>query len=260
MCGRVEHYVAAAGHGAVASLLAFGALPPDASGALSSPGARVAVTALMAAGAVPMAGGKMSPDLDAFGCWKRVDRMVPDEWLLFGGPMRHRGILHWWGLPAAATWGLWWACTHLPLAAAVLLLVVCWPPVAGVWSHLLSDFFVGARYAGGKRPEADDPAGSWDRKSMLDADDHPRGPGIPVFPWWGHIGVGWRVGSVQEWMYVLAMIGAGVGAGWASWHGVSLHWDGRIAVGVLALAVVLGVAGRSKGRRSPGARAARVPA
>ena len=246
MCGRVEHYVAAAGHGAVASLFALGALP---AGVVPGPAVRVAVTALMAAGAVPMSGGRWSPDIDQFkDPWKKWDRRIPDELLLFGGPLKHRGISHFWGIPAALTYLLWLACGRLPLAGAVLLLVLAWPLLAGWWSHLISDFFVGARYAGGKRPEADDPAGAWDRKSMLDADDHPRGPGIPLFPWWGHVGLGWRVGSVAEWVYVLTTVAVGVAAGYGAWRGVVLPFDVRVGAGVVVVMVVLGLAGRVKGR------------
>lgn len=254
MCGRVEHYAAALGHGACASLVVFGAMP---AGALPSPVARVALTAVMAAGTVPMSGGRFSPDIDQFGSWKKWDRMIPDEVLLFGGPMRHRGITHWWGIPAAATCGLWWAYHLLPPTVAVLLLVAAWVPLAGVWSHLLSDYFVGARYAGGKRPEADDPAGAWDRKSFMDSDDHPRGPGIPVAPWWFHIGVGWRVGSGQEWLYVVACLAAGAAAVYGSWHGVALAWSWWLAGAVLGVLVAVGLARRSRGARrgSPSARA-----
>ena len=245
MCGRVEHYVAAAGHGAAASLFALGALP---AGVVPGPAVRVVVTALMAAGAVPTSGGRRSPDIDQYKEWNEVDRRIPDELLLFGGPMRHRGITHWWGIPAALTYLLWLACTHLPLAEAVLLLVLAWVPLSGWWSHLISDFFVGHRYDGGKRPEADDPAGAWDRKSMLDADDHPRGPGIPLFPWWGHVGLGWRVGSVAEWVYVLTTVAVGVAAGYGAWRGVVLPFDVRVGAGVVVVMVVLGLAGRVKGR------------
>ena len=249
MCGRVEHYVAAVGHGAVASLFAFGALP---SGALASPAARVAVTVLMAAGTVPMSGGKWSPDIDQFGSWKKIDRLIPDEILLFGGPMRHRGATHWLGFPAAMTVALIMACHRLPAAAAVLLVMLAWVPLAGVWSHLFSDFWIGARYSGGKRPDADDPSGAWDRKSMMDADDHPRGPGIPLMPWWFHVGAGWRVGSGMEWVYVLSMISLGAGALYGSWRGLTLPWSTPAAIGALVVLLLIGFAGRAKGaRRSP---------
>lgn len=243
MCGRVEHFVAAAGHGAVAGWLLTGALPVSVQASMSGP-ARAAVAVLAAAGTIPMSGGKYSPDIDQFGVWKRWDRRLPDEWLGWGGPLRHRGITHWWGLPGAATGAVWWACHRMPLPAAVLLLLVAWMPLAGVWSHLLSDYWIGARYLGGKRAEADDPTGDWRRKSMLDSDDSPRGPGIPLLPWTLHIGAGWRVGSVQEWLYVMAMVAAGAGAVWAAWRGVSVAvpWPVWAAIGAGMLAI--GFAGR----------------
>ena len=39
--------------------------------------------------------------------WKTVDRWVPDEWLGHDGPLQHRGITHWWGIPAAAAVTCW---------------------------------------------------------------------------------------------------------------------------------------------------------
>lgn len=241
MCGRVAHRVAAVGHGAVASLVAFGTLPPDAYAALSSPVARVAVTALMAAGTVPMSAGRWSPDIDQYKIWNRWDRRLPDEWLGAGGPMRHRGISHWWGIPAIPTAGLWVACHRLPLAAAVLLVALAWVPVAGFWSHLVSDFWVGARYLGGRRTEADDPREDWRRKSALDSDDAPRGPGIPLMPWWFHAGIGWRCGTGRELLYVIGTVGMGVAAVYGSWRGIAVAapWPVWTVMGIAMLAAGL---------------------
>jgi len=253
MCGRVEHRVTAVSHGAVASLFAYAALPP-----IGSPVARVAITVAVGLATAPTSGGKCSPDADQFGSWKKWDRRIPDELLLCGGPMRHRGISHWWGLPAAATWGLHEACTRLPLLLAVLLLIVAGLPLLGWWSHLWSDLWIGGQYLGGKRPEADDPAGAWDRKSTMDADDHPRGPGIPLFPWWGHVGLGWRVGSVGEWVYVLATTIVGGAAVYGAWRGVILPTWSLPAAGIAAAAVVVlgtvnsiqGLPARTRARRA----------
>jgi hypothetical protein len=73
------------------------------------------------------AGGVLSPDVDQFKLWRALDRWLPDEWLGEGGPLQHRGISHFWGLPAAAAaylyvvGGPWWA----------------WMLLAGWVSHLV---------------------------------------------------------------------------------------------------------------------------
>lgn len=113
----------------------------------------------LAAVTVVTAGGPLSPDLDQQGWWKLLDRYLPDEWLGRGGPMRHRGITHWWGVPASLA---------LVLAASPSHGMAWWVGaglVLGWGSHLLGDFAVGA-------------------KSRY------RGAGIPWAPWWGHAGLG----------------------------------------------------------------------
>ena len=108
--------------------------------------------AILTAGAFLAA---MLPDLDNRRWWRTADKYVPDEVLGYGGPLNHRGLLHWWGLPAiayAATMGLdapWWALT------AIHGLIV------GVAAHLVLDAVWGE-------------------------------PGIPLAPWWWHVGLGLR--------------------------------------------------------------------
>lgn len=105
--------------------------------------------------------GPSSPDLDCYRGWRRVDRGVPDEALGAGGPMQHRGITHWWAWPALA----WTALERVPTGA------IGWIPVAllvGWISHLIGDFVFG------------------------------RGRGIPLAPWWGHIGLGLDSGGILE--------------------------------------------------------------
>lgn len=112
------------------------------------------------------AGGRLSPDVDQHWGWTLVDRLVPDEWLGNNGPLQHRGLAHWWGLPLVgftATWSM--------------------PPTAWVWvlhalltgwtSHLVGDYLFGRPGAG-------------------------RGAGIPFAPWWSHRGLGLAVGGVLE--------------------------------------------------------------
>jgi hypothetical protein len=122
---------------------------------------------ILAATTVVTAGGPLSPDLDQQAWWRMADRVLPDEALGHGGPMRHRGITHWWGLPAALAYALsaspahswaWWAAAGVALGWA---------------SHLLGDFVVGAK-------------------------SRHRDAGIPLAPWWWHVGLGAPCGGVVE--------------------------------------------------------------
>jgi hypothetical protein len=138
-----------------------------------------------AAAATLTAGGRWSPDADQYRWWRRTDRVLPDELLGRGGPMRHRGITHWWGIPVLA-------------ALAVLLLVPAawqWPLLALVtgWaSHLAGDFVFGAACPY----------------------EH-RGPGIPMAPWWRHRGMGFDSGGVLERAVVAPALVALLG--WQAW-------------------------------------------
>jgi len=121
------------------------------------------------------ASGRLSPDVDQYGLWRRLDRWLPDELLGAGGPLQHRGVSHWWGWPAAAAVylsahaGPWWV----------------WMLLAGWVSHLFADAVFGKRAWG-------------------------RGPGIPLFPWWFHVGVGLDAGGILErWVLVPALAVAG---------------------------------------------------
>lgn len=129
--------------------------------------------------AVPVAAGvsygALSPDIDQSRLWRFADRVLPDEWLGKRGPMRHRGISHFWGVFAALTYLAW---TMQPPAGWLVGAVL-----AGWWSHLLADVAVGASGQG-------------------------RGPGIPVMPWWGHVGFGARCGGWAEatWAVVVPVL------------------------------------------------------
>lgn len=137
-----------------------------------------------------VAGGALSPDVDQRWAWRIADDLLPDELLdrdryaregkrwspSSGGPMQHRGITHWWGVYVvlAALWGL-----------AVLITWVgggplwwWWIPgavISGWVSHLFGDFLFG---------QPDPVTG--------------RGGGIPLYPWWGHVGVEWDAGGALE--------------------------------------------------------------
>ena len=131
------------------------------------------------------AGGRWSPDADQYRWWRRTDRILPDELLGNSGPLRHRGITHWWGIPALA-------------AVAVLVLVPAplrwpaWALITGWCSHLAGDFVFGAACPY----------------------EH-RGPGIPLAPWWRHRGMGLDSGGlVERWVAAPALL---VLLGWQTW-------------------------------------------
>jgi hypothetical protein len=134
---------------------------------------------LVSAGLASVAGPL--PDVDNHRWWKRMDRVLPDEWLGHGGPLQHRGLTHWW-LPPAMAWvavlhsapRAWWAFAAL----------------AGWLSHLVGDLLFG---------EADRYA-------------H-RGRGVPLGPWFWHAGLGLKSGGAIE--AVLVPLVALAGAGWA---------------------------------------------
>lgn len=116
-----------------------------------------------AAAAATFAGGLLSPDVDQYKVWRRLDKWLPDEQLGHGGPLQHRGISHWWGLPALVALGLVIAQQITPSPFWWL----AWAVVVGWTSHLAGDFIFG----------------------KASPYDH-RGPGIPVAPWWNHVGIG----------------------------------------------------------------------
>ena len=130
------------------------------------------------------AAGPLSPDMDQYRWWRRLDRWVPDELLGAGGPLQHRGLSHWWGIPAVA------AVTPVLLPGPVQWIV--WCLVVGWVSHLLGDLAFGKAcpFSG-------------------------RGPGIPVWPWWGHVGVGLDTGGVLEGLTAALLLPAALA--WQSW-------------------------------------------
>lgn len=91
------------------------------------------------------------PDTDQTKPWRLLDKLVPDEW--FGGPLAHRGITHWWGIPAIA----YAATLNLAGPAAVIVQGL----ILGYAAHIALDAI-------------------WGR------------PGVPVGPWWWHAGVSLR--------------------------------------------------------------------
>jgi hypothetical protein len=158
MCMRPMHRLIGAYAGGGVAYLAHWTLP-----ALPS----VAVVAASAAIAAATAPG---PDVDQRRWWRTLDRWLPDEWLGWGGPLQHRGITHFWGVPAVtaallvavsvAHPGPWW---------------VAWAGLAGWVSHLAADWVFG----------------------MASPYDH-RGAGIPFLPWSHHHGLGLDVGGPTE--------------------------------------------------------------
>ena len=113
---------------------------------------------LIIAVAAAFSHGPTSPDIDLTRAWHLIDRLVPDEALGNNGPLQHRGISHWWGIPASAAIAVWVLCPPALAWAA-------WAALTGWTSHLAADFVCGRSGCG-------------------------RGPGIPLAPWWWHVGVG----------------------------------------------------------------------
>jgi LexA-binding, inner membrane-associated putative hydrolase len=109
------------------------------------PGWQAAAAAVIA---TATSAGWTSPDADQ--SWL--------EWV----PGGHRGLTHWWGLPAL-------------LAVATIVFVppeaawVLWALLLGWGSHLVGDFIFG------ERP-----------------------PGIPMAPWWAYAGLGLNSGGLVE--------------------------------------------------------------
>ncbi len=143
------------------------------------------------------AAGATSPDVDQRRGWRLTDRLTPDELLGRGGPMQHRGITHWWGAALAVTLA-WWTAL-LPLEGdggrGSLVAHGTGALLAGWWSHLAGDFVFG---------KADVRSG--------------RGPGIPVLPWWGHVGLALDCGGRLErltrtglWLVVMGQVLGDVG-------------------------------------------------
>jgi hypothetical protein len=105
--------------------------------------------------------GHTSCDADNTRAWKKLTKWVPGRW--DNEMLDHRRLLHWWGLPAAV---------------AVVLHVTGgpwygWAAVCGWASHLGGDFVFGQ--AGFGTPK-----------------------GIPLAPWWWHVGVGLKSGGRVE--------------------------------------------------------------
>lgn len=132
--------------------------------------------------------GPTSPDADQFGWWKRIDRWVPDELLGKGGPMRHRGLSHFWGLPVLAALFVYFRIDpHWQW--------IGWGLVVGWSSHLVGDFVFGAA-------------------------SQYRGAGIPWWPWWGHEGVGLKSGGRIERFVAAPLIVLGML--WMAWVGLAV--------------------------------------
>jgi hypothetical protein len=85
---------------------------------------------------------------------------------------RHRGVTHWWGAPAAAAAALV-VVESGPGASWLVPWWVAWAALAGWSSHLAGDLVHGKTY--------------WGQD----------GPGIPLAPWWHHVGVGWASDGVM---------------------------------------------------------------
>jgi hypothetical protein len=135
------------------------------------------------------------PDVDQHRWWRRLDRVLPDEWLGHAGPMRHRGITHWWGLPALASGAMYaWASANPSVRTWLWLALAA---LVGWCSHLAADWVFG-------------------RACVQEG----RGPGIPLAPWWHHRGLGGDVGGLAERMVAVPALTLLLGwQGWVIVHG-----------------------------------------
>jgi hypothetical protein len=123
-------------------------------------------------GAVVAALASWGPDVDQLAGWKTIDRPLPDELLGNGGPMKHRGITHFWLWPVLA--GM--AAYHADMGDAGW---VIWALIWGWTSHLIGDWLFGIS-------------------------PH----GIPVLPWWCHWGLGLDSGGrFERWLFLPALTG-----------------------------------------------------
>jgi hypothetical protein len=105
------------------------------------------------------------PDVDDTRWWRKVDRALPDEDLGGCGPLNHRGLMHWWGLPAAIALALSLGASTDPNRLVTVLMVCAWAAVTGWGSHVVGDFVFGQRGRGVPR-------------------------GVPLAPWGVHVGLG----------------------------------------------------------------------
>lgn len=111
--------------------------------------------------AVAFSAGPTSPDLDNTRFAKWMDGLIPGP-----DPFGHRRLAHWWAPPLAAAL----TCNRMGEGwPRTLLLAAC----VGWLSHLLGDLVFGKRGMGTPR-------------------------GVPVAPWWWHVGVGFKVGTAFE--------------------------------------------------------------
>lgn len=109
------------------------------------------------------------PDVDQRRRWREMHEAIPDEFFSHGGPLRHRGITHWWG--TAVLFAVVLCMIDTVTAGQISLILIAM--MIGWCSHILGDFLVGAR-------------------------SRYRGPGVPLAPWWRHVGIGIKTGSFAD--------------------------------------------------------------
>lgn len=127
----------------------------------------------VAAGIVSVAsssGKLLSPDMDGGWLFRLVDKLIPDEKILDdNGPMRHRGITHWWLWPllfwwlSGIPWDVWVSVDGhaLTISSGWLLASLA----VGWGSHVGADFIAGEAGQG-------------------------RAAGVPLLGWRCHVGLG----------------------------------------------------------------------
>ena len=156
--------------------------------------------------------------MDQYRGWRRLDRWVPDELLGAGGPLQHRGL---------TTGG---ACRRSSLLPPLL------PGPCSGWRGAW--WSAGSATCSGTSPSA------------APTRSRGRGPGIPVWPWWGHVGVGLDTGGWLEGLTAGLVLPAALV--WQAWGAGRAGGRARVPRGRPLLAALQSVAGQASGAGVPG--------
>ncbi|MDQ1289855.1 MAG: hypothetical protein QG622_3421 [Actinomycetota bacterium] len=169
--------------------------------------------AVCAASSWLFSGGATSPDLDNQAKYKALDKLLPDEWLGRGGPLGHRRLLHWWGLPALAVIGWQQAQPVVPVA----VLWVLAGALIGWCAHLVADLVFGQGNGRVGLPR-----------------------GVPLMPWWMHVGFGLKSGGALQKAVGQAAVGIAIWAALTLAPALSQYWAGPLLARFVAQSAAWG--------------------